>query len=100
MQSSGNVSRSHGKGEKYVDSTGPFVYMRFVNHSRYLPQDKSTKIQRRRQPRGKNLSSVKMFSRVRASKLKDYQIFEVMKLRNIDVREELCFEYGSENGFP
>lgn len=74
--------------------------MRFINSSHYIPEDNSTEIQRRTQPRENNVSFLQMSSHDSASETKNYWITAVNALRNIDIVEELYINNGSEHSFP
>lgn len=72
-----------------------FCYIQFINNSCYLSGDTFTAVQRCTQPRENNVSFVQISSHNCAQELKNYQIFAVKALRNIDLREDLYKDYGS-----
>lgn len=74
-------------------------FLRFINDSRNLPRDKSTKIQLRWQLRDNTKVFWQISSPDSASALNGYWIIVVQALQKIDIKEELYTDYGSEHCF-
>lgn len=74
-----------------MNSTGPLCCLRLINDSRYLPEDKFTKVQRCTQLRESNKSFVQIYFLDIVSELKTCWKVTVKALQNIKfLRKVVC----------